>query len=95
MKVEISLIRYCALDPSPPSPRTATAVWTQQVQVPPTLLPKPAMTVGPNVFRCDCHMAYLKAWALTTASGRTPPFLRDNLPHVLGLQTVECRTHFR
>ena len=53
------------------------------------------MTVGPNVFRCDCHMAYLKAWALTTASGRTPPFLRDNLPHVLGLQTVECHTHFR
>ncbi|XP_076445217.1 uncharacterized protein LOC143283071 isoform X2 [Babylonia areolata] len=64
------------------------------VQISPTTLPKPAFTVAPNTFDCDCGLGYLKAWALTSASGQPLPALAAHLPVFHNLHVLSCMTHF-
>ncbi|KAK7503075.1 hypothetical protein BaRGS_00005701 [Batillaria attramentaria] len=63
----------------------------EQVQVSPTLQPKPSFVISPNLFDCDCDLAYLKVWE---RHRDTAAHLADNLPIFEHLDWLQCYTYF-
>jgi hypothetical protein len=63
------------------------------------MTPKPSVIAGPNVFDCDCEMAYLKAWQLLSIKAKegkgNASLLIDSLPHFENMHGVYCTTYFR